>query len=307
MKTHTLRRFAVVFGSLLSAAASHAQILFQSDLNSSTGWSILQEPTPSSLATFGYDYSVLGIPPSPNGGGTTLGLRLAANANGTIQAITAATTSTFSGQFRVTFDFWGNYGGSSTTEYLGGGLGFSGAAPRKGASLLTSMDGGAATDWRLDKDAQQQDLPTGFYNPAITSLNVNATTSADPLFFFTGPFQGQSAPPVQGTITALNGTVAFGWHTMTILADSDAGTAQFTVDSTFIGTLTQSGTPVSIAGAGSLTLLDAFTSVSNPDLTADRVFAVFDNYKVEAVPEPTVSSLFALSVFLLVRRRRNAA
>jgi hypothetical protein len=119
MKTHTLRRFAVVFGSLLSAAASHAQILFQSDLNSSTGWTIVQE-TPSSLATFGYDYSVVGIPPSPNGGGTTLGLRLAANNNTSVQAITAATTATFSGQFRVTFDFWGNTNG----PLPGGGNGF---------------------------------------------------------------------------------------------------------------------------------------------------------------------------------------
>jgi hypothetical protein len=102
-------------------------------------------------------------------------------------------------------------------------------------------------------------------------------------------------------------TIAFGWHTMTILADSVAGTAQFTVDSTFIGTLTQTGTLVNIAGAGSLTLLDAFTSVSNPDLTADQVFAVFDNYKVEVVPEPTASSLLALSAFLLVRRRRRNA
>jgi hypothetical protein len=317
MKAHSIHRAAAVFGLLLSAAASHAQILFQSDLNSSTGWSILQETVPSSLATFGYDYSVLGIPPSPNGGGSTLGLRLAANANGTIQAITATTTATFSGQFKVTFDFWGNTngplpgGGTGSTETLGGGVGFSGTAPRKGASMLTTMEGGATIDWRLDKDAAAQALTTGFYNPAITSRDVTAATSSDPSFFFTTPFPGQQAPAVQmalGTTgTALNGTIAFGWHTMTILADSVAGTAQFTVDSSNIGTLTQSGTAVSIAGGGSLTLLDAFTSVSNADLNADLVFAVFDNYKVEVVPEPTASSLLALSAFLLVRRRRYAA
>jgi hypothetical protein len=142
-------------------------------------------------------------------------------------------------------------------------------------------------------------LATGFYNPAITSLDITSTTSADPNFFFTTPFPGQ-----QG---ALNGTLAFGWHRMTILADSNAGTAQFTVDSTYIGTLNQSLGALSIAGAGSLTLLDSFISISNPDLTADQVFAVFDNYKVEAVPEPSVSSLFALSILPLLRRRRNTA
>ena len=104
---------------------------------------------------------------------------------------------------------------------------------------------------------------------------------------------------------ALNGTIAFGWHTMTIVADAFTGTAEFTIDSTYIGTLDQRSTPVSIEGSGSLTLLDSFLSVSNSDLTQDLVFAVFDNYKVEAIPEPNIASLLALSVFPLLRRRRR--
>lgn len=214
----------------------------------------------------------------------------------------------------MTFDFWGNTngplpaGGTGSTEYLGGGVGFSGTAPRKGAGALTTMEGGAATDWRLDIDAQSQGLAPGYYNPLISSLNVNSTTSADPNSFFTGPFPGQQAPAIQGTSgTALNGTIAFGWHTMTILADTVAGTAEFTIDSTLLGTLDQRATPVSIEGAGSLTLLDSFTSVSDADLPSDLVFAVFDNYKVEVVPEPTVASLLALSAFTFLRRRRKAA
>jgi hypothetical protein len=169
------------------------------------------------------------------------------------------------------------------------------------------MEGGATTDWRLDKDAVSQALASGFYNPAITSLDVTSATSSNPSFFFTGPFPGQQAPAIQNTTgTALNGTVAFGWHTMSILADSNAGTAEFTVDSTYIGTLNQSTGALSIAGAGTLTLLDSFTSTSNTDLTADRVFAVFDNYSIVAVPEPTGASLVGLSVgFVLLQRRRN--
>jgi hypothetical protein len=313
MKTSTAHRFAVLCGLTLSISAAHGQTLFQSNLDTNTGWTIFQEAAPSSLATFGFDYSTLGIPASPNGGGTTQGLRLAANANGTIQAITAATTATFSGQFRVTFDFWGNTngplpaGGTGSTEYLGGGVGFSGTVPRKGASLLTSMEGGAATDWRLDKDAASQPLSTGFYNPGITSLDVTATTSGNPGFYFTTPFPGQQAPAVQGIAgTALNGTIAFGWHTMTILADSNAGTADFTIDSTNIGTLTQATGALSIAGSGTLTLLDSFVSISNSDLAADQVFAVFDNYNVIAVPEPTggVTLLGALGLLSFRRFRR---
>src|SRR5262245_44066181 len=97
-KTNTTHRAVIVCSLLLTSAASHAQILFQSDLDTNTGWTVLQEPAPSSQATFGYDYSFLGIPPSPNGGGSTIGLRLAANTNASIQAITAATTASFSGQ-----------------------------------------------------------------------------------------------------------------------------------------------------------------------------------------------------------------
>ena len=92
---------------------------------------------------------------------------------------------------------------------------------------------------------------------------------------------------------------------MTILADSNAGTAEFTVDSTYIGTLTQATGALSIAGSGSLTLLDSFASVSSADLATDQVFAVFDNYLV-TVPEPTTATLLGLSsLSLLARRRRN--
>lgn len=151
-------RLAAISASLLTTGVAHSQILFTSTLDTPVGWTTVQEATPSSLATYGYDYSSVGIPASPNGGGTTLGLRLAANANGTVQAITAATLLSFTGQYRVTFDFWGNSvgpfpgGGTGSTEFLGGGVGFSGTAPRAGASLLMSGEGGSSSvDWRLDK------------------------------------------------------------------------------------------------------------------------------------------------------------
>lgn len=299
-----------------AAAAARAQILFSSDLDTSTGWVLAGETVPSSLATFGYDYSVMGIPASPNGGGTTTGLRMAANANGTIQALTASTVATFtSGQFKVTFDFWANTngplpgGGTGSTELQGGGVGYSGTTPRAGASLLVSGEGGLTQDYRMDKSASAQALgATGaLYNPAFTSLNVNATTSANAANPFTAAFPGQSAPAAQSgtTGTALNGTVAFAWHTMTILADVNAGTASFWIDDLNIGTLTQAGTVVSIAGSGSLTILDSALSISNADLNADLVFAVFDNYKVEAVPEPSGITLLGLCTLPLLRRRRK--
>jgi len=294
--------------SLFSAAllflpgpGARAEVLFESSLDTGAGWVVLQELAPSSTAAFGFDYAPLGIPPAPGGDGSTRGLRLAANANGTIQAITAATAGSFFGPHVVTVDFWGNTngplpaGGTGSTEFLGGGVGFNTLAevPRSGASLLVSMEGNAATDWRLDKGAASQLLTTGFYNPAITSLNVTGATSADPGFFFTAPFPGRPAPAAQaGTAgTPFNGTVAFGWHTLTILANAAPGTAEFWVDATLIGRLSAGKTGITTEGAGSLTLLDPFTSVSSSDLNADLVFALFDNYRVQTLPAAGVGGL----------------
>jgi hypothetical protein len=279
-----------------------AEVLFESSLDTSAGWTIWQEAAPSSQATFGFDYQPLGIPPAPGGEGSTRGLRLAANGNGSIQAITAATTAPFLGPYLVTVDFWGNTngplpaGGPGSTEFLGGGVGFTGFAPRAGASMLVSIEGNStAADWRLDKGFAAQALNTGFYNPAITSLNVTSATSADPNFFFTAPFPGRPAPAAQAgtTGTPFNGTVAFGWHTLTILANVMPGEAEFWVDATLIGKLTQSMLAVPTEGAGSLTLLDPFTSISSSDLNTDPVFALFDNYRVQTVPSAGTGGLAA--------------
>ena len=295
-----------------------AQVLFTSNLDTSTGWTTVQEATPSSLATYGYDYSALGIPASPNGGGTTIGLRMAANTTATVQAITAATVATFTGIYRVTFDFWGNSvgpfpaGGTGSTEYIGGGVGFSGTNPRAGASLLTTIEGGSGVDWRLDKGATAQTIASGSYNSAVASRDGN-----DP--FFSGAFIGQSAPAAQTTLfptiqtgTIGNGSVGFKWYVMQIDVDSSAGTAAFSIinptnnASSLIGTLTQTGGAVAVTGSGSLTLLDSFTSVSNSNLANDLVFAVFDNYSVVQIPEPTGMALLGLATIVLGRRRARA-
>jgi hypothetical protein len=300
-----------LLAGLVGTGALQAQVLFTSSLDTSTGWSVFQETVPSSVATFGFNYSTLGIPASPNGGGTTAGLRMAVNATATVQAITAATTASFSGQYRVTFDMWGNSagpfpgGGTGSTEYIGGGVGFSGTAPRAGASLLTTIEGGSATDWRLDKGAAAQVIAVGGpYNAAIASRD-----GGDP--YFSAAFPGQTPPASQGqTGTVTNGAIGFKWYTMQIDVDSAAGTASFGIFNpstsilTNIGTLSQTGGAVPVVGSGSLTLLDPFTSVSNADLNADLVFAIYDNYRVVQIPEPSGLMLLGAAGWLFHRRRR---
>ena len=311
-------KFTAILIGLAGSGTAQSQVLFTSSLDSTTGWTTVQEAVPSSLATFGYDYSTIGIPASPNGGGSTRGLRLAANSNTTVQVITAATTATFSGNYRVTFDFWGNsvgpfpVGGTGATEYLGGGVGFSGISPRAGASLLMTIEAGSSIDYRLDKAAAPQTVSAGGpYNPAIASRD-----NSDP--YFSSAFIGQSPPSAQTTLfpatqtgTIANGGIGFKWYSMQIDVDSILGTATFSVLNpassvlTNIGTLNQTGTAVPVTGSGSLTLLDSFaTSVSNASLTDDLVFAVFDNYRVVQIPEPSSIGLLGLAGLLAKRRRR---
>lgn len=314
LKSH-LKLASLMFG-LAGTGVAHSQVLFTSTLDTSTGWTTIQEAVPSSMATYGYNYSAIGIPASPNGGGSTIGLRLAANTNTTVQAITAATTATFTGNYRVNFDFWGNtvgplpVGGTGSTEYVGGGVGFSGTTPRAGASLLTTIEGGSATDWRLDKGATAQTVASGSYNPAIISRD-----GGDP--YFSSAFIGQSPPAAQTTLfpatqtgTIANGSTGFKWYVMQIDVDSTAGTASFSILNpttsvlTNIGTLTQTGGAVAVTGSGSLTLLDAFTSVSNSSLTDDLVFGIYDNYTVTQIPEPSGAMLLGLACLFMNRRRR---
>lgn len=304
---------------LLASTQAEAQILFQSSLDSGTLFTTYQEAAPSNLVTFGYDYSALGIPASPHGGGTTSGLRMAVNTNSTIQAVTVAPTGlSLSGQFRVTFDYWDNAvgpfpaGGTGSTEYGGGGVGFdlAGSAPRSGASIMIAGEAGATQDWRLDKGAAAQTLAAGFYDPAITTLNMPGTAGN----YLATNFPGQQPPalqqtnfPASQTGTVSNGGIAFAWHAMRIDADSAAGTADFWVDGFHIGTLTQTGGAVPIAGGVSLTALDPFTSVSSASLANDLVFALFDNLTVTAIPEPgSAGMVLACMAGLLVRRRRSA-
>ena len=310
--------FASFLVLLAGTGLAHSQVLFTSTLDSSLGWTTVQEAAPSSLATYGYDYSALGIPASPNGGGSTVGLRLAANANGTVQAITAATVATFTGQYRIKFDFYGNSlgafptGGTGSTEFIGGGAGFSGAVPRAGASLLTTIEGGSASiDWRLDKGMSTQSVANA-YNPSITTRDNSDA-------FLSAAFAGQTPPAFQQTTfpssqtgTLQNGTTGFKWYVMQIDVDSVLGSAAFSILNpttsavTSIGTLSQTGGAVSVTGSGSLTLLDPFaTSVSNVTLADDLVFALFDNYSVTQVPEPAGASLFGFVGLLCLRRRRR--
>lgn len=249
----THARIVLTVSFLVVPLLANAQVLFEDQLNSATGWSLVHEADPSdNVVEFGYDYSVFGIPEAPNskpGDDATSGLRMQANRDFGITNSVAAfpTGMTFSGQFTYQFDMWLNavgpfpLGGTGSTEFGGGAVGFDNATttPLSGGSLLVSGEGGSGSDWRLyggdefqaygthiDPDTQVNDL----YAPEMPNANGNANSYLEPIF------PGKTAPDAQLNVdppitnldqsgTLLNGTLGFRWSTFKFTVDTVAGTA----------------------------------------------------------------------------------
>ena len=283
---------------LLSSAQEKAQSqIFSSSLDGDgTGWTVTENGDTS--VTWGFDYSAMGIPSAPNGDGTT-GVRLAANISpddpGAGSAIAVSPGIAASGQYTVQFDFWLNYHINGSTEEGGGAVGFDGAGPLSGTGLRVNTDGDSGTDYRLFTPAGSLGIDSGMY--AIPSLDAQDAANTD----IQNAFPSQTAPEAQGTgYTNPAGTFAFAWHTMLIDVDSDAQTAQFSIDGFDFGTVTGGDYTGDIA----LVFTDPFGSVAGD---ANLAFGVFDNVTVTQVPEPTTLAMLFLGVGLasLSMRRRQ--
>ncbi|MEX2309023.1 MAG: PEP-CTERM sorting domain-containing protein [Pirellulales bacterium] len=81
---------------------------------------------PDKTADFFFDYSDVGIPSAPNSaGGTTRGMKIQANLIAGIFGGASASPigQSFTGDYKVTFDLWGNYVGDPTLGLNPGGQG----------------------------------------------------------------------------------------------------------------------------------------------------------------------------------------
>lgn len=266
--------------------------VFEDNLDTGAGWTVNSSSADTSFQ-FGWDFSTLGIPLSPNG--STTGLRMAANIaapTGAESIIASPTTLSMSGAYQVRFDFWINAngpfpgGGAGSTEFIGGGVGYDiNSTGLDGASLIATGEGGASSDWRLYKNAGQQYVASGQYDVSSNNASGSEISAA---------FPGLPAPALQQanfpqqTGTLQSGSAGFAWHEMVITVDSDLGLANFTVDGLSIGTVNANiGNTVDTVGNVSLIYADLFSSVSdNPALS----FGVFNNLRV-LVQQPTVVTL----------------
>jgi hypothetical protein len=273
--------------------------LFSSGFENGDGFAIAADPDTS--AEFGWDYSALGLPAAPNGS-DTVGLRLASNITSDGPGAAAISVSpegqSFTGLYEVQFDFWLNYHTSAgTTEYGGGAVAFDVSAGQAlhGAMFVVNTDGDSTSDYLLIENGATVGIESGQY--AIPSLD-HAAPENQPL---RDAFPGNPPPEVQNTqygqvlVPNPDGTLGFGWHTMTISADTDAGTATFSIDGVEFGTISGD-----VSGGIALTQWDRFNSVAGvPELA----FGVYDNLVVTQVPEPTSCSLMLLSILALAGGR----
>jgi hypothetical protein len=124
---------------LLPVQLTSAQLYTQNfDIDDSSNWTATAGPTSpvpvDEVHDFFFDYSTKGIPSAPNStGGTTRGMMLAANLSAGVfgGVSTSPTGQSFTGDYKVSFDLWTNFIGSSS-----GGVNVIGATP--GSTMLST-------------------------------------------------------------------------------------------------------------------------------------------------------------------------
>jgi hypothetical protein len=319
--------------AVLFPAISPAQTIYSDNFNSaadSANYNIIQTTAtggaPSSDATFGYDYSALGIPVAPDTtDSSTLGLRLRVDnlANSitpaAVGAIEVATVGlTLPSRYVITFDLWGNYIGSGTSIASSGsngstapgvGVGTSGTSlqsPNANDGFIADTfhdgGGGANADYRIYLDNTARPVPSTspYWAAGQTST---AGSHSDAYYSFLSP---QSAPSAESTVSSTQGgstpagIVGFQWTKWTITQDGTNLT--WAINGHTVTTVPDS----SITFGGNQVSLDSIDSGLTGNTAANNQtlnFDIFDNLNIMAVPEPSMMSLLAVGVAGLLARR----
>jgi hypothetical protein len=322
-------QFPAFVGLVLAVSTiSQAALLVDSysDGSSAANYGTISTDGASSFATFGYDYSVMGIPSAPNSGdGSTRGLRLDANFSPTHQAeaITLYTLQSFSGDHLVQFDAWINAngpfpdGGSGSTNYLTAGVGHNGTVnnfvANTGFGGWTAVNGenGSGIDYRFYKDSTLQGVATAQY---AAGTAANARNGLNGYYDQFGgvdvsnlPVQGaNNGGPAQQNGTSFLGAFGMQWHRVTLSVDADGGTGgqpamRWYIDNLLIGTL-DAGANGAFTSNGSVALGYSDPTSNGSDLPTHS-FVLIDNLVV--VPEPcsVLLAVFGLVTVAGVRRR----
>lgn len=247
-----------------------------------------------------FDYSTVGIPPAPNSGATTHGLKLQANLDPNVQAFPSGSSMSPSGfsitdNFEMTWDWWLNFngplgaGGQGSTQI--GGAGFGTAATTAQVPTIidsffvgASGDGaGTSADYRVYTPAFPASLQdaSGVY-AAGTSGSRNNTHP-----YYQTTFTPQSATnncpvqlalyPQQTGLTA-GGTVGMKWRNVSL---RKVGTIlTYTIDGLLIATVDVS-TNGTLGGNNIVFGHFDITTAASTDVNATNLaFSLVDNIRV---------------------------
>lgn len=321
-----LALLAFVGGLPLAASAQLFSDNFDADhsgawkFNSSIGTGDLRADNTGGEANFFFDYSTVGIPSAPHSsGGTTRGIKLEANINGTgvFSGVSASPIGkTFAGDYTLIFDAWQNVigplpaGGTGSTQLTTGGIGaLEGTAQFQGTAINGVMfgasgDGGTNPDYRA---YVATGAPLADTSGAYAAGNVAGVTNNSHAYY-TSKFQG-SVPSAQATLYPATqtgapaaGALGMAWHTWEI---KKVGTViTWSVDNFLIATATRA----TFVGSDIFVGLSDINGTSATHNNARALsFGLIDNVKVvQAVPEPGTMVALGLGAAALLRRRKKA-
>lgn len=330
----------------LSPLAVHAAPVFSDNFNtaaSATNYNVYSTTDANNAATgtatFGFNYSTLGIPSAPNSGdGTTVGVRVQSDDIGTtaaaqtLGAVSVATKNVvLPAKYKIAIDVWSNYIGGTTINDAAGSNGTTGATLAGGVagttydSALTNsgtQEGGVLVDairdptgaggtYRLYTGGTNHGNTDSKYSIYAASGGSDTATTAQMYTnaYYASLFPAKSAPTAQSTASSTQtgqtpaGTFGFAWHTVTLT--NDGTNTVWAIDGTPIATVADSSYT---AGGTALSFGDQDSNTGGSSGAGQTYnFNVYDNLVVTdlaATPEPaSLGLLGAAGVGLLVRRR----
>lgn len=327
MRIHAASIAAAVSFYAIGQASSWAAIVFEDNFDSglsSVNWTT-NTSSFDSFVDYAYDYSFIGVPSAPNSNGTTIGMRFLVNQSAAVfQGISASPLSqSFTGDFTIRFDLWINFigpfpaGGSGTTQMASFGWGTSGttvqwAGDKHSVMFAGSSDGGTIQDYRaylreLAPAAGAPILPSSGVYAAGTTDTPAAADSRNHTDPYYAVFGGVTAPAQQEALygsqsgTTATGTLGMAWHDMLIEKTGD--NVSWYVDNLRIATV-----PITGATLGGENIFFGMFDINNASSDDPNDFlnaAIFDNIRVDLVPEPSCAVLAGLGAAGLIARRRR--
>lgn len=299
------------------ASASFGAYVNNFEVDTTASWTVNKGPATTDEAhDFFFDYSTVGIPAAPSGGGTR-GLKLQANqSSGVFGGVSVSPLGVNeTGDFKLTFDAWGNFngpfpvGGSGSTQLSTFGVQTSGTVPQWPGGTQDSIWFGATADGNSSSDyrAYSPTAPTRYVDtaPGIYAAGAVAGSSnaSDPYYAALG---SNDAPAAQLALfpqqsgTTLIGSFGMEWHQVEI--ERAGGSVTWKLDGLLIASVPVADDTVDTGGNIFFGHSDTNATSSTDPNDAALLFTLIDN--VVLVPEP--GSLYAVALIgLAVARRRR--